>query len=330
MTDQAAAEGPFTREDAVRALMEPAPAVEAEAPQVADTAPEQDQETEADTTAEDVSSEAEAPGDADEEAETQEPETPAVDAPHWWTAEQKAKWSELSPEHQQIIAETEKNRDSAVGRLKQEAAEARKKADQEAAGLGQYRQAVEQVLSSASQTFKSRWEGVDWAAWAEQDPVAAFQGKAQHDKEAQELQQLQTARQASENLQHQRHLESESAKLAEVAPDLADPEKGSARREEVGRFLIQTGIEADNLRWISAAEMSLAYDAMRYRQLQAKAKSELAKPKLKPAVPAKPALKPGAAQAGNSQQRDVDRIQNRFAQTKSREDAVALILAKGL
>lgn len=330
MTDEAAAEGPFTREDAVRALMEPAQTVEADAPQAAEAAPEEIEETEADTTAEADASEAAEPGADVEEAEPQEPETPAVDAPHWWTADQKARFSELPADVQQIIADTERNRDGAVGRLKQEAAEARKKADQEAAGLGQYRQAVEQVLESASQTFKSKWEGVDWATWAEQDPVSAFQGKAQYDKEQTELQQLQVARQASETLQHQRHLETETVKLAELAPDLAHPEQGSARRAEVGRFLLQTGIEQDQLRWISASEMALAYDAMRYRQLQAKAKSELAKPKNKPVAPAKPALKPAASQGGDSQQRDQQRLQNRFAQTKSREDAVALILAKGL
>lgn len=294
----------------------PAEVTAAQAPE-----PVEIEETPADTKVEEPASEAETPGDDKAEAETPEPETPAVDAPHWWTAEQKAEWSEMSPKHQAIVLEQEQNRERAVSKAKQEAAEARKKAEQDSAGLGQYRQAVEQALQSASQTFKSKWEGVDWAAWAEQDPVAAFQGKALYDKEATELQQLDVARQATETLTHKRHLETESAKLADVAPDLVDPEKGSARREEVGRFLIQSGIEADQLKWISATEMGLAYDAMRYRQLQQKAKAELTKPKT-PQIAPKPVAPAAAAQTTSTQSR-LSELEARARRTGRLEDTLA-------
>jgi CO/xanthine dehydrogenase FAD-binding subunit len=64
---------------------------------------------------------------------------------------------------------------------------------------------------------------------------------------------------------------------------------------------------------------------MRWRAAQANAKTAT-KPAIKPAAPA---VKPTAAQGGNTQQRTTASAGNRFAQTRSIDDAVALLLAKG-
>lgn len=263
------------------------------------------------------------PDDADRDGD--EPaEKPAIEAPNFWAAEAKARFAELPADLQQVVLQQEKTREGAVTKAQQDAAEARKKADAEFGNVSQVAQAMQQWLPQAVETFKSRWEGIDWAKWAEQDPTAAFQGKLQHDAEIEQLQRVQAAKQEADKAQRQRSTQAEEQQLKTLAPQLADPKDGPKHRQDLAEYLVKQGVPADQLSDISAVAASLAFKAMQYDRAQAGLKN--APPRMG-ATPQKP-LRPSAAQPGPSSQRDSDRVNNRFAQTRSIDDAIAVLTAR--
>lgn len=257
-----------------------------------------------------------------------DPETPAIEAPRSWKDEDKPVWSTLTAEAQAIVLAREEDRDRATSRAVSEAGQAKKQAEQEAATIAQYRAQMDAFLPQALQTFASRWEGINWAEEARIDPVRAFQAKAQYDSEQAQLQQLQAAQQQAQAVEHQAHVRTVAATLETLAPDLMDPKDGPRRVSELSAFLLEgKGYTPESLKWATAEDLSIAYDAMRYRQLQAKAKDAITRTPIAPTKPVKPA---GAGDRGSSDTRDVTTAVRRLAQTGRGEDAIAVILAKGL
>jgi hypothetical protein len=325
MSEQAAAPadaGALSVDQAIQGLLDQRPDEAPASEPVQAVEPEEENDTPAEPTADAIEEEAPADPDA-EEVEQVEPEAPAIDPPHSWDAEAKAEFAQLPRKAQEIILAREAQRDKAVFEAQARAAETVKRAEAEASTIGQYKAHLDQLLPRAQQVFAGKWEGIDWAAWAQQDPIAAFQGKQEYEAELGQLQQLQRAQQQTQQAQYAKFLEAEAQKLPQLAPDLADPEKGETRKAELQSFLNSVGFSNDTLRFADATQLSLAYDAMRYRQLQAKAKQAVTNTP----VPARPTLKPAAAQPAPSKTRETERIKNRFAQTRSVDDAVALLLA---
>jgi hypothetical protein len=316
---QAADAGPLSIDAAIEALSPKEAAAPTEA-----AAPEEPEEPIAQSTGEEAD---EAPEAVEgEEAETPEPEAPVVDAPHWWTAEQKALWSEVPAHIQAVVAEQESNRERATSKAKQEAAEARNRSEAEAKGMGDIKSRLEAILPQAAAAFASKWpEQIDWVATAQEHGVEQTQlWKLQYEQEQQTLQRMTAAREEAEAREFQNFVQTEFARLPEVEPELVDP----ARRQSVVSFLLERGLPPEQIRNAGALELSLAYDAMRFRQNQAKAKASLVAPVKKP-VAARPTVAPGAAQSQSPTERTAQQVRNRFAQTRSVDDAVALLLAKG-
>lgn len=317
--------GALSIDQAIAAIIEP----EAE-PAGADTQPD-NQELDAPSPGdEDASEPVEAA--ADEDAETQEPEAPAVDAPHWWTADKKAKFAELSPELQAIVAEEEANRERAVSRLKQEAAESRKQADAELAKMGDITSRLTQTLTQAEQVFAGKWPAeIDWAATARQyGAEQAYMLQVEWDRDTKLLGRLKAEREAAEGRAFQSFVQAEFAKLPEVDPELADPKQGAQRRQTVTEYLVKQGIPVDQVKHAGALEYALAHKAFKWDQHvaeQAKAKTALANPKPKPVPAARTVAPAAAAPQVSSRERAVQPIRNRFAQTRGIDDAAALILA---
>lgn len=257
-----------------------------------------------------------------------DPDTPAIEAPRSWKDEDKAVFATLTPEAQAIVLAREEDRDRATSKAVTEAGQARKQAEQEAQTIAQYRAQMDAFLPQALQTFRSRWEDIDWAEEARIDPVRAFQAKAQYDAEQAQIQQLQAAQQQAQAVEHQAHVRNVAAELETLAPDLVDPKEGANRVSALANFLFQEkGYSQEQLRKATATDLSLCYDAYRYRQLQAKAKDAINRTPSTPTKPVKPA---GAGDRGSSETRDVTTAVRRLAQTGRGEDAVAVILAKGL
>lgn len=314
----------------------PAGEPEAEAPEAVEAADETP--SEADPTAE------EAPDpDADPVIEGEEvaepvsdPETPAIAAPKSWDAAERATFAQLPPAAQEIILKRETERDKAVSKAQQEAGEARGKVETELAGLAQYKTVFDQVVTNAQKVFAGRWDNVDWVAYARQDPDAYTISRAEFEAEARELQQVQLAQQEAakvhvkqEQTEFQNYVIAETAKLSDVAPDLADAKEGVVRRKKVAQFLLDQGVEPEALRQISAVEMGLAYDAMRFREGKAALKSAAAKPPAPAPKPAPPrAAAPTAAPPASPQrQRTAETAMARLKQTGRVEDGMAALRA---
>lgn len=347
-------EGPLSVQQAVAALREPAAAPEA-APTPEPTAAEEapagepaaepeaepapDPEPEAEPTAEEPL-DPEAVIEEEEPAAEPEsdPETPVIAAPQSWDAAERATFATLPPAAQEIILKRETERDRAVSKAQQEASQAKRTAEADLAGLAQYKETFDQIATRANEVFADKWSNIDWVAFAKADFQAYTIARAEYEADAGELQSVQTAqaeaakvKQQAEQVEFQNYVLAEAAKLPEVAPELADPKAGAARRGQVREFLLSRNIPGAALDRISAEELAIAYDAMQFRALKASGKLAAARPAVpapRPAAVQARAAAPSAAPPTRpTQQRNVETAKNRFAQTGSTDDAVALLRA---
>jgi hypothetical protein len=325
MTESASPEsGALSVEQAV-AQLAPEP-VEQQAPEAPDVAAGEPNEIEgADQTPDEAEDGAETPAE-DTEAEADETEAVApLDPPKYWSQEAKADFSRLTPELQAVVLAQEGPREEAAAKAKAEAAEVVKASKAEMGKVQALAEHLGEFLPQALETFQSRWgqKAPDWAAVAtEHGADQAFILKAQFEAETQQLQQLASAKQQAATLAQQEFVKAEFARLAEIAPDLADPEKGPEKRTAVTTYLVGQGIEPEALRNISATEMVLAHKAMLWDQAQTALK---AAPKPTPKPAAKPApVRPAAAAAQVS---PTKQAVGRFHQAPTVDNAVALLLA---
>lgn len=338
-TNQAAGGGPLSISDAANLLAStPAANTVSQPKKKEDVQPAQNagDETESEAepiAAEDASEPSEAiAGDEADDAEPAAEELPAIDAPHSWDAEAKAKFAELPREAQEIIAARETERDKAISKAQQESAEERKKISAELAKLGTLTNTLDAHIPRWEQAFQDRWTGVDWTRVI--DEVGAEQAlklKMQYETERDQLQRMHFVQQATRNAQHIEFVKGEFGKLAKLAPDLADEKKGAQLRPKVVQFLIENGAVseqfgpvADQIRWLSAPQAAIAYDAMRYREAKATAlKSNPVTAKSK-----QPAIAPGAKQAATPQKQKLADLNSRLNRTGKIDDAVALLKAR--
>lgn len=266
--------------------------------------------------------EAEPSGDFEEH----EQEQGDLDPPHFWSAEDKAAFAELPPHLQARIAAYEKNRDDATARVIQEAAEARNRAAAEAEEIAALNAQLAEALPRAQTAFVQAWGHTEpnWLQMAQtHGQEVAGQMKQRFDHDVAQMRQLHASAQEGQARAFETYVAAEFEKLKVVEPELADPARGEARLQAVGRFLLESGFDADQIRHAGAQEMAIAYDALRYRQ----AKAGMSASQRAPA--ARPGLRPAAAQPQSSSHRRAESIRSRFAAAPTIDNAVAAILAKG-
>lgn len=294
--------------------------------------------TEAEPAAEDASEPETATDGEDAETEdaeeAEEAELPAIEPPRFWDAEAKARFNELPRDLQELVLAKETERDKVTSKALQDAAEKRKAADGEASKIAQINGVLDKLLPQAVETFKSRWEGVDWNAVIDQHGAdQALKLRNQMEQEQGQLQQLQAAKSQAEQVQFAKFVEAETAKLPELCPDLVDPQKGNERRQELGKYLIQSGVPAESLRHMSALETSIAYKAHLFdkAQAEAKAKSLAPKPVPKPAAVQKPSVRATAAPSsgGSPQLARLKGLEAAFEKNPSKANLEALLEAQG-
>jgi hypothetical protein len=315
-------------EDAVSALQD-APRVD-DAPEGdeptenADNEPEREEDAHeaepdfADPDAEDSAGPEEAT-DAEDEAQN-EAEQPPIDPPLSWDAEAKAQFEQLPRDLQQKVVEREKQRDAALSKAQQDAAEARKAVEAAKAES----QKITDIAERASKTFRDRWEGIDWQAWAQKEPDIAQKAWTQYQIEERQLAEASAAAERSRAESHAKFVQSETAKLAEKAPEFMDPEKGPELKQKVQRFLMeQHGFSADDLNNVTASQVLVAYDAMRYGEAKKALKS---KPEPKP-QDRKP-VKPTAGSAVSPKKQSLKARESQLGKTGKVDDAVALLQAR--
>lgn len=345
---------PLSMDQAVAALVsadEPSitdAAAPAEADAEVDDAVEPDEEapaeqSEGDPTPEEGDDPDENPAiEAEEDDEPEsDPEQPVIAAPKSWGAAERAEFAKLPRAAQEIVAARETERDKAVSRAQSEAGEARKQVETQLAGVGEFKAKLDQAVTKAQTVFAGKWDGIDWLTFAREDQAAYTIAKAEFDADQAELASIEATRaeaaevqRQAEHREFQSYLQAEREKLTTEAPDLVDPAEGPARIAKVAKYLLSKGVTSTQLENISAFELSLAYDGVRYREGQTALKTATtAKPATatKPAskaAPSKTATPSAAAPARPSPQRNVEQARARLDRSGSVEDAVALLLAK--
>ena len=267
-----------------------------------------------------------------EHDEGDEPALPTIEAPTYWSADKKARFTTLSREAQELLIEATDEDRQYNARQKSESALARKQAEaaEQAARQtqAQYQAELDSVISPARQQFATKWANATPEAWAQafqHDPIQAAAAKAQFDADMAQMQRLEQAKYQSDLQARDTYLRSEAANLISLGDK--DPttkkligEAGGARRQEVARYLIDNGIPADRLEIIAASEMSIAHKAMLYDRLVAK---QAAQPKTNQAPPAqrvRAPSTPGKTQLASS----IDTQRRRVAQTGSLDDMAKL------
>ncbi|WP_454760615.1 hypothetical protein [Caulobacter segnis] len=167
----------------------------------------------------------------DTEAEADDTEAVApVEPPKYWSQEAKAKFAELPTDLQAVVLAQEGPREEAAAKAEAEAAEARKQAAQEVEGLRAFADQIGQFLPKAVETFKSKWDDIDWDAWIDQDPQAAMRGKLQMEAEQAELQRVARVKEQSDQVARQAFLREQGDLLKEKAPEVPPKAPTSARR----------------------------------------------------------------------------------------------------
>ena len=325
----------FTREDAVQAIIAmdtPQPEATESAPVTDEaTAPQAEEEisSEAEPTSEDDTSEAEQPGDGEDTGEEEQPEAEAdpIDAPNWWDAESKEKFAALPPELQEIVKVQEDKREAITQKFKQQATEAQRQYEAKAKELATLSDRANTVFEKAEEAFKSRWDGMTADVWQElfaTDPTTAVQLKFEYDTEQEQLRHVSEARRVATEKAQEQHYAEQRTRLQEIAPELSS---NPQQLQSLGKYIVDSGIPAEAIASATADELNIVYKAMKYDQMQERAKAAkqtaiASPPKPTPQKSIAPA--PGRETSLPPQERHVAELKNRLAQTKSRDDLAAL------
>lgn len=261
--------------------------------------------------------------DDPDEDEDAEPAEPAISAPEFWSAEEKALFAKASPDVQLLVAAKTKEAEKRVYEAKEEAASARK----EASIIGDVRQAIDQSLERAESIFRGRWDGVDFVEWAKTDPQEAFAAKLEFDQEQQQLNELRTAQAATETEEHRQFLRAEHGKLKDAGHVLADPDKGREAKKALIEYATEQGYDPADLRWAGAKELTTLHKAMLYDKAQSRLAQKPAKqpPTEKKPAPVRPAGPPPSRRETQTRQRKS--ALGRAYATGRMDDAVAALLA---
>ena len=264
----------------------------------------------------------------DAEDEDAEPEAPAIAAPEFWSAEEKATFAKAPAEVQQLVATKVAEAEKRVYSAKEEAAAARK----DASVIGEFKAVIDQQVERAQTIFQGKWDGVDWAQWAKDDVGEYAAAKEEFEAEQREIQRLQTVQAATADEDYRQFTIAEKAKLADPklgVPELIDPVKGKENKTALVASLRERGFSPEDIKWAGAKELQIAWEALQYRLIKARASTKPA-PKPEPVKEAKAkALKPAAATAPRKSiaARDRQNAVARVMQSGRMDDAVAALMA---
>lgn len=312
--DQFAAEMTAEQEKAA------APAVEEEeaAPVEAEAEAVTEEEIEA---AEEL--EAEAEGEAEEEEPAPEP---IPDPPQSWSKDDREAWNELTPKAREVVLRRESDRDKAIAQAVQKASEAVKFVQNLATQ-------TEEIAYIAEDQFEKRWQEkaqgpIQWAQLARtMDPIEYQTLRAEYETEkaAKETAAKRAAEQSQ--LAYQAFVAEEFTKLNEIAPELTDPKDGQSRREKVFSWLESQGVPRDVFKHTAAIELKIAWKAMRFDEMEAKAKEQAKLPRKNPiAAPVKAVRAAGSGDA--SPQRNLQALSQKLSKSGKLDDFVALMNAE--
>lgn len=218
-------------------------------------------------------------GEGDESAAGESP--PSTRMPPGLSQAEQERFKALPPEDQQWIFESATRLNSDRRQEGREAAEARRAREAVEQERAHYERNLKPLLDRLDKTYANKWQGVDWKALAEKDPVEAqkqffeYQTFLADSRAAHAEAQMLTERQKQEAETRLRdHLASESEKLQKLIPDMADGRKRDKLIRDLHQAVLDYGFEpeiADNI--ADARMLHVVHDAMQWRRAQ-KARAE--------------------------------------------------------
>lgn len=286
------------------------------------------------------SEEGEAP-EADTTEATETAETPAIEAPRSWTTEEKEAFKALPPEHQQRIADRERERDAEIRRRQDEIAEFRKATEADRVAALQVKQQYEQALPHLLQSVYAQqagefsdirtWDDVrkmsdeDWPRYIKWDAWQKQMGgiKAQ-------MQQANAQRQQ----EYQNWLvgwQNQQDKLfSEKAPEFTDPKKAPELTARVTATFKEVGFTEQEIAHLWRTMPQFRDHRAQLLFLKA-AKYDAAMEKAKSAPPNKlpPVQRPGAAPArGEQRSAELQALNRKLDESGDLKAATALLMAQ--
>ncbi len=317
-----------------------------EAVEAAEDAPVVEEPTPAEEVPAEAAAEPAEETEGEEVGAEEETAAPVIDPPPFWSGEDKAWFSAQPADAQARILAYEKNRDAITANSLKANAEAVKAAQGEAVKLAKLATDTQAVIDTAKATFERpveglfdaqgtplRWSDINWDATMKADPAYGTQLWTRFQFETGRLQQLEAARQstveAAQTEAFKAYVSDERGKLHTLNPELA---KDPAKLTEVATYLAKQGYAPEAIHRASALDLVTAQKAMLYDLAQAKGKqvqAAVASTTKPPARAQSTAVKPTAAtEQVAPQKRAVAEAENRFAQTRSVNDAVAALNAR--
>lgn len=320
---------PLSIEQAVAELGKAPPPVKAEKPQPAPAPeePEEEIQPEADPDPDNALAEGEDTLEVDEpDAEAEDDPEPIPEPPVSWSKEDREGWAELTPKAREIVLRREADRDKAVSQAVQKASEATK-------AVQILSEQTNQIAHLATDAFERKWQEkaqgpIQWAALARQMDPAEYQAlHAEYEADKIEVDRAAKAAAEQSKLARGAFLTEEWKKLEQIAPELTDPKEGHARREKVASYLIEQGIPGEAVGDASAIEWKIAWKAMRFDMMEAKAKEQSALPRKNPAVAQAKPVRP-AAGGDPSPTRTLQAAMTTLSKTGTVDAAVAALQAQ--
>jgi len=267
-----------------------------------------------------------------EDAQDDEPETPAIDAPASLTAEEKAAFAALDPKSQRYVADLEARRATQVQTATTKAAEAQRNAEASAARADAEAQArFAQQLKAfgdkmAPQMPDDRLADVDPVAFNRQ--YAQYQiAKAQHDEFMQQVQEIGAE---ADNSLSETEMAQRGRELMAI-PEFQNEETRDAfltRAETAAKVLgLDVGHVARNA---TAKEIKALSDIQVWKEESDKYRAALSRQMQRVREGKKATTaKPNAAQPSSSEGRGVKDAKQRARQTGSVDDAARALRAAG-
>ena len=234
---------------------------------------------------------------------------PSIDPPRSWTKEEKEEFRTYPREAQEKIARREQERDAAIRRSQNEAAEKLKGLTAKEQQAEQLRQQYESALPVLLQTLQASQAGEfsdirtiqDVERMAREDWPRYIQWDASQKKIAAVQQEVLASQQRStveKQQQFSAFAREQDAKFAEAVTEFADPDKASKLQKQTVDYLKNIGFtdeelakgwnERDSVSLRDARMQQVLLDAARFKAAQAQTKKVLSQPK-----PPVPAQKPG-------------------------------------
>lgn len=260
-----------------------------------------------------------------DDGEEGEPEQPAIAPPQFWDAKQKELFAKLPKEAQEAVIALEKQRDAFVSRKANEAAQVARAAQAKQEQLSQHIEKLSGFVSEV-ETELTEYGKIDWAQEIADattaDEIRNVQWhQARFEKLKQQKDAAARAQQEAEQTEFQDFHRARVATLKKIAPDL-DPDKpeGIQRIQLLERFMAANNIDPQTQMWVPAEGMAIVYDALRWRQQEARQRATPAAQTPKP--PAGPTVRPASSASGSSNNQRLQQLSNK--KTLSQDEFIEL------